>query len=58
MGKRTHITPQMLAAGVRVYSNPKRYETYEQVVTRLFRAMIKVQKSGCPRGYEKGDQDG
>jgi Arc/MetJ family transcription regulator len=36
------ITDDMLAAGIRVYSNPGRYETYEGVVARIYRAMLKA----------------
>lgn len=33
------ITQEMIQAGVAVYSDPGRYESYEQTVTRIFSAM-------------------
>jgi hypothetical protein len=34
------ITKEMIAAGVAVYGNPGRYETYQQTVVRIFCAMV------------------
>jgi len=36
------ITQAMLAAGVDVYSNPDRYESYEETVARIYREMVKA----------------
>ena len=37
---RKTVTLQMIRAGVAVYSDPGRYETYEDIVVRIFCAML------------------